>query len=82
MDRRDPAVGDLRRHHRRVREVRAGHVAGVASAARDLRPGLPPGKGRADGPARHGATSMIAATMFWYAPQRHRFPLIRSRISA
>jgi hypothetical protein len=66
-----------------VDEVRpAAEVAGARSGRveeRERAGGVP---GALVGERLHPAASEMAGTMFVYAPQRHRLPLMRSRISA
>ena len=76
----DEMIGFGHAQAHQVHQVRpAAEIGGTG-------PELPHGIPGVDGPLvperPHGpATALIARTMFTYAPQRHRLPLIRSRIS-
>ena len=76
----DQPLGRLDAELHQVDEVRAAAEVGRAAGAR-ARGGVRVGRALV-GEGLHGATSAIAATMFGYAPQRQRLPLMRSRISA
>src|SRR4029078_1916563 len=75
----------VRRLHAEAHEVDEGGAAAEEPRAGPVgqRGDRAVGVGRAlVGERPHPATSRMAATMFTYAPQRQRLPLIRSRISS